>query len=168
MAGREGGRAAQVRLTGYTSGDAKWSFIHVGVTPGETYQFSDFYTSDVVTEIIVEYMTTSNTLSYLSLGDVPVAANWTEVSKSFSIPAGVKSATLYHVIKKVGSLTIDEASLMTEIGGGGGGGNGNLISNPSVETVSGNPSIPLHWDTDSWGTNTVAFSYPVTGQDGAR
>ena len=188
VAGQDGGRAAQVQITKYTDGDAKWSFNHVNVTPGATYAFSDSYKSDVPTELVIEYQTNANAFDYVSLGELPVANNWISTTKSFTAPVGVKSATVYHILKSVGTLTTDSASLTTD-------SSippvvvppvivppspvpplpvptptaGNLISNPSVETVSNtSAAIPLDWDNDFWGTNTAAFSYPIAGQDGAK
>ena len=43
----------------------------------------------------------------------------------------------------------------------------NLISNPSLETASSNPNLPLGWSKGGWGTNTRIFTYPVAAQDGA-
>ncbi len=42
----------------------------------------------------------------------------------------------------------------------------NLISNPSVETLSG--TSPLDWSRVKWGTNTVSYSVPNDGQNGSR
>ena len=45
----------------------------------------------------------------------------------------------------------------------------NLITNPGLETVDpANSSKPQGWSTGRWGTNTVVFTYPVTGIEGAR
>jgi peptidoglycan/xylan/chitin deacetylase (PgdA/CDA1 family) len=42
----------------------------------------------------------------------------------------------------------------------------NLIGNPSAETSSG--GSPSGWSSDSWGTNTTAFSYLSTGHTGTH
>lgn len=85
--GQDGVRSGKVQITAYTSGDAKWSFAHVPVVPGTMYQFSEYYQSDVTTELVIEYKNTNNVFSYVSLGNVPAAAGWTSVSKSFTAPA---------------------------------------------------------------------------------
>src|SRR5665213_2206645 len=43
----------------------------------------------------------------------------------------------------------------------------NLISNPGLET-STTPGQPDNWTTDSWGSNTAAFSYTSTGHTGSH
>lgn len=45
----------------------------------------------------------------------------------------------------------------------------NLIANPSVETVSSDPSLPQSWNKGSvWGNLTTNFSYENSGQSGNR
>lgn len=174
--GQDGVRSGQVQITGYTSGDVKWAFDRIPVIPGTTYQFSDYYKSDTATELMIEYKKIDNTLGYVSLGTVPAATDWTMVSKSFTVPAGVQGATVFHLLKSIGTLAIDTTSLSAESTGSTTtppppptSATGNIISNPSVEIASSsNTSIPLDWNTGSWGTNTATFTYPVAGQEGAK
>lgn len=184
VTGQDGARSARVQITGYASGDAKWAFSHISVTPGTAYQFSDYYQSDATTELVIEYKSTSNVLSYVSLGTLPMSAAWTSVTKTFTVPAGMQSATVFHLVRSIGTLSIDNVALSSgsAIGGTGSGTTtpptnnpplsntaGNLISNPSAEAASSMSAVlPLDWDIDSWGTNTPTFSYPVAGQDGAK
>jgi peptidoglycan/xylan/chitin deacetylase (PgdA/CDA1 family) len=42
----------------------------------------------------------------------------------------------------------------------------NLISNPSVETLSG--TSPLDWSKVKWGTNNVTYTVPNEGQNGSK
>ena len=131
VAGQNSIRGGSVGISSYTSGDVKWVFDRVAVTPGMTYQFNEFYTANTITELVIEYTKTDNTLSYISLGAVAAAANWTPVQQTFTVPVGVQSATVFHILKSIGNLTIDTASLTAQT-------NtlymtGNLISNPSVE-----------------------------------
>jgi peptidoglycan/xylan/chitin deacetylase (PgdA/CDA1 family) len=45
----------------------------------------------------------------------------------------------------------------------------NLVSNPSVETISPtNNTLPDSWLTGSWGTNTATFAYETVGHTGSR
>lgn len=46
--------------------------------------------------------------------------------------------------------------------------NNNLVSNPSVETVSSNSTLPMDWYQDSWGTLNASFSYLENGKDSNR
>lgn len=42
----------------------------------------------------------------------------------------------------------------------------NLITNPGLETAAG--AAPQSWTSNSWGTNTAAFTYDTTGRTGNR
>jgi peptidoglycan/xylan/chitin deacetylase (PgdA/CDA1 family) len=111
VAGAEGVKAAKIDMTAYTSGDAKWYFTDVPVTGGQTYTFKDQYQTSVATSIVARYTNTSGTFTYLDLGTTPASSTWQTFQTSFTVPAGMVSMTVFHLIKSVGSLTIDNASL---------------------------------------------------------
>lgn len=250
--------SALVNITSYTSGDAKWDFNPVTVSPSTQYTFSDFYKSSVATSLVAAYTSTTGAVTYQSLGStVPASSTWQPASVNFTTPANVSNVTIYHLINSVGSLQIDDASLVTtpvvvaptvnitaptnnatvsgnvtvsaNASAAAGVKNvqfmldgtalgspvttspyqttwntstalpgthtlsatvtdnngttasatpvtvtvasatGNLMPNPSVETVnSTNTKLPLGWTHGSWGTNTVSFSYLTTGHTGTR
>lgn len=78
---------------------------------------------------------------------------------------------MYHILKSIGSLTLDNVSLATGSGeptippSPPASASGNLIPNASVETADNTSSSPLGWHTDFWGTNKALFTYPIAGQD---
>ncbi len=112
VAGMNGGKATRVEMTSYTTGDAKWYPNVIPVTPGDSYNFSDWYQSNVVTEPVIDFTYNDGTHYYLGLRSAPVAANWTQYMESFQVPANAKTMTALHLIKKVGSLTVDDYSLI--------------------------------------------------------
>lgn len=108
-----GSRSLSVNTTSYTSGDAKWYFADVAVTPGQAYTYSEFYKSSVATEIDAQYTDTTGKLSYVWLNSPAAsAAAYSPVSTTFTVPANTKSVTIFHVINKVGSLQTDDFSLV--------------------------------------------------------
>ncbi|HVV39098.1 MAG TPA: polysaccharide deacetylase family protein [Candidatus Paceibacterota bacterium] len=111
VAGKGGGKAAQVLVTKYTSGDAKWYFNHVAVTPGTPYQFSEDYTATVATNITAEFKLSNGTYSYVWLGDAPASTAWKTFSVTVTPPAGAVSVSIMHALQKVGTLTTDNFSL---------------------------------------------------------
>jgi peptidoglycan/xylan/chitin deacetylase (PgdA/CDA1 family) len=112
VAGNGGGKAAQIKLTAHTNGDAKWVFAHVPVTAGTTYTFSEDYLSSVATEIDIEYKSSSGAYSYVSLASPASSANvWKNFSTTITPPSGVVSMTVMHIIEAVGSLAVDNVSL---------------------------------------------------------
>lgn len=158
--GNTGSRSVTVSLSKATSGDAKWYANPVSVTAGSTYTYSDYYKSKVTTRVVAAMTNTSGTDSYKELKTAPAASTYTGYSDSLTIPTSIKSVTIYHLIDKIGSLTIDDVSLAPA-------SNtptptptpnpANPINNPSFETSSaGNPT---GWQGDKWGTSNTTFSY---------
>lgn len=101
-------------MSEYTDGDAKWTFDRVPVSPGTTYDFSEYYKSDKPTKIAIEYEGIDGKMMYSLLGDVPASKEWTSLKKNFVPPVGVKSATVIHVIDSIGNLWIDNVSLVVD------------------------------------------------------
>ncbi|HEV2413117.1 MAG TPA: Ig-like domain-containing protein [Candidatus Saccharimonadales bacterium] len=105
-------RSVGINMTAYTSGDAKWYFNPVNVTPGATYNYSDYYQSSVTTDVMAAFINASGVTTYQDLGSA--AANpsaWTQYNASFIVPAGTQTMTVYHLISAVGTLQTDNFSL---------------------------------------------------------
>jgi peptidoglycan/xylan/chitin deacetylase (PgdA/CDA1 family) len=112
VAGASDGTAAKVQMTSYTSGDVKWVHASVPVTVGHTYAYSDKYKSDVQTTLIVEMAHTNNTMTYENYAAVPASPSaWATSNNTFTIPSGVSSVRVFHLLPSVGALTIDDAVL---------------------------------------------------------
>lgn len=107
-----GSTGAKVELTAHSSGDAKWYFEHVDASPGEEYAFSGYYRSDVPTHVNVQLIDGDGDDSYIVLGTAPASSSWRTFEAEFSVPAGTESLTIFHVIKSVGTLEIDDMSLV--------------------------------------------------------
>ncbi|HEY8886624.1 MAG TPA: polysaccharide deacetylase family protein [Candidatus Microsaccharimonas sp.] len=170
-----GARSATVALSSVTAGDVKWYADPVAVTAGDSYTYQDSYTSAVSTPVVVAMTDVSGVDSYVTLATAPAASTWAAYTASFTVPAGIKAVTVYHLLNQVGSLTIDDVSLVA--------GTAsttptdptpptttNRVANPSFETANG--TDPASWVQDSWGTNTAKFSYVTndghTGTDSAK
>jgi peptidoglycan/xylan/chitin deacetylase (PgdA/CDA1 family) len=162
-AGVEGSRGAEVSLSSRVTGDAKWAFPRVPITPGKEYQFSDHYLSNVTTHITLQYEKTDGSLSYADILNPAPSASFKQASMRFRAPSDVKSVTVFHLINTVGSLTVDRFSL-TEVPPPDAS---NLIKNPSFEGAASN-GLPEFWVRGRWGTNTAEFTFPVPGHSGAN
>jgi len=166
-AGHTGTHSVETAITSYTSGDAKWYFAPVAVAPNTTYTFSDYSQSPVATDVTVESLDASGAVTYQDLGAVAASASWQQNSMSFTTSATTKSVSIFHLIASVGTLTIDDASLLAApvvapVAG-------NMVPNPSVETTDpSNAQMPLDWTEDSWGSNTHSFSYSTNSHTGGR
>lgn len=107
--------SAQIKMTSYTSGDAKWVFTPQNVALDTQYEFSDYYESNVQTQVDAVFTMSDGTTDYEIIGYPYVASTWTEFSSKFSVPYGAQTVTIYHLIQSVGTLTIDNTSLTTYV-----------------------------------------------------
>lgn len=165
--GRTGSKSVKVQTTSYTNGDAKWSANAVTVTPGTQYVYSGYYKANVTTRFVVEYTSTTGTLTYAELATAPASpTNWAQAVRTFTPPIGTSKVRVFHLIATVGQLTIDDVSLTYETTPPP--VTSNLVPNPSVESAAGSPAQPLNWQTSKWGANNGSFSYPTTGRTGSR
>ena len=96
-AGDGGGSAAKVTITKYTSGDAKWYMNAVPVTAGTAYTISDNYSSNVATEVDMEYDTAGGVASYAQIA-LPASSGgaWATFSAQITPPAGTASMRMLH------------------------------------------------------------------------
>jgi len=111
VSGHSGDRAAHVVVSSYTDGDAKWFFDDVKVSSGKSYAFSDWYRSDTLTDVTARYTMTDGSYGYVWLGSASASSSWTSFSKTFTVPAGAVSVTVFHLIASVGRLSVDDFSI---------------------------------------------------------
>ena len=97
-------------------GDAKWYFTPVAVTPGTSYEYTHWYKSDVDSEIDVQfaYAATGTAETFDNLLTVPASPSaWSQITVTFTAPAGASTVTVFQALNKVGSVQIDDADLHT-------------------------------------------------------
>jgi peptidoglycan/xylan/chitin deacetylase (PgdA/CDA1 family) len=140
--GYGGGRAARVDLVSRTSGDVKWYFAPISIKPGTTYTFSDYAKSDVSQYITAEYELVGGTKVYKDLATPGPSSGWQKNSFSFTTPANAVKLSMFHLINKVGSLTIDEMDIR-EAGGvpSPSPTPSPLYTPPAIPTPSPSPSV---------------------------
>jgi peptidoglycan/xylan/chitin deacetylase (PgdA/CDA1 family) len=109
----DGSRYVKTQITTTGTGDAKWYPNHITGVSGQTYTFSDWYISNVASTVEVEVLLTSGSYTYLSLGSPAVSSTWKEFTKSFTLPANTKTFTVFHYIRAVGALSVDNYSVTT-------------------------------------------------------
>lgn len=162
--GSDGQQSAYVAITNYQSGDAKWYFDPVTVTPGARYTFRNDYKATVASEIVVQYLDAAGTPSYQYLGTNEATTAWKSLSYTFTAPANAVRASVFHLIAANGELWTDTFSLIEAVQVPEAAGN--LIPNAGVETPAGN--APYLWSSNSWGTLSASFAYATSGQSGSR
>lgn len=111
--GRTDSSSVSIVMSEYVDGDAEWIFEPVDIVGGGTYVFSDWYKSDVQTELLIDYTLDDGTHQYDDLLDpVAPASDWTELSRTLVAPANAVQVTIYHMIKADGTLQLDDYSLV--------------------------------------------------------
>jgi peptidoglycan/xylan/chitin deacetylase (PgdA/CDA1 family) len=152
--GHTGSRSLRTDVTALTSGDAKWYFTPVTVSPSTSYTYSYWTRSTVVTQILAEYITAAGVSTVVWLEDVPASSGvWTQRTKLLTTPSNAVKLTIYHAIPSVGTLETDDVSLTVN--------NAELLTNGTLELANG--SQPAAWANSSFGVLTSSFSYPATG-----
>ena len=166
--GHTGSYSGSINMTKYSDGDAKWMFNPIAVTAGSRYTYSDFFQATGANQVVVQFDDGASNYSYLWLASPSTNTAWTAFSSSFTVPAKVKNATVFHLIDSVGTLKLDGASLNAILPDAP-ASDGNILANPSVETAGlSNTTVPDQWNQGAWGTNTTSFSYLNTGHTGSH
>lgn len=152
-----GSRSAQVTISSFTSGDSKWYATPISVAAG-SYVYEDFYHSNVSTRVVVAMTDKSGVDTYTELAAAPASDSWIAYKGKFTVGSNVRSIAVYHLLDKVGNLSIDDVSITsdTPVQTPPSTPEGYII-NPSFEAANG--SQPASWSGDKWGTNTATFSY---------
>ncbi len=110
--GYDGGNAARVEIINYISGDRKWYFDDVTVTPGHHFTFNNWSSANVSTELDIRYKKTDGTYIYQWLKTINPNNGWQQNNATFVIPNDVISMTIFQTIQSVGWLIVDEYSLV--------------------------------------------------------
>jgi peptidoglycan/xylan/chitin deacetylase (PgdA/CDA1 family) len=111
--GYDSTRSLNVNITSYTSGDGKWAFNPITATADTQYKFSEYYESNVQTEVDAAFTLSDGTIDYQIIGLPGPATTWTNFTSEFAIPLGTQTFTIYHIVDSVGSLTTSDFSLTT-------------------------------------------------------
>lgn len=107
-----GSRAAKVEITQYTAGDAKWMFSPIFASENTVYTFSDHYLSTVPTKVFIDIGFANGSHSYIDQGTLPASMVWKEFATTFTTPLGVRNVGVYHILDRVGSLAVDDYTLV--------------------------------------------------------
>lgn len=157
--GHNSERSVKVKISSYSSGDAKWYADTVEIDDSKQYQYSDYYKSNVETWVVAAYTDANGNISYYGLDPAPASSgSWRRYDTTLSPPKDAKKLVIYHVIGQVGELSIDDIDLRVKTATTP----QVYIPNNSLEMSSG--SSPRGWLSNNWGSNTARFQYV----DGAR
>ncbi len=113
--GHTGTHSVKTEMTQYTSGDAKWYYDAQPVVAGKQYTFKDYYQSNIVTRVTIEFGMTDGTYSYMELPTAPASTAWKQYSASFTAPALAKTMTVLPVISAIGYLIVDDYQVVNYV-----------------------------------------------------
>ncbi|GAA3862224.1 hypothetical protein GCM10022381_03050 [Leifsonia kafniensis] len=176
--GHAGTRAAQLKVAGYASGDAKWlPALDLGGcsptgTPGHSYALAAWYKSTAPTQFEVYYRTGLGSWTYWTASPFfagsasYLKAAWTTPA----LPAGASGISFGLNLVSNGTLTTDDYEMYDAVApptptpppAGT-----NLVQNASLETA-GTGTTPQCWQISGFGTNTPAFSTVATAHSGTK
>lgn len=162
--GKTGSRSVKTTISSYTSGDAKWYFSPVAVTPSQTYTYSTSYKSSITSEIVVQIKDTAGNITYKWLKTAPKSAtNWAVATADVTMPANAASASVFHVISKVGYLQTDDGffGLATVTPPAPVAPTVNITSPASNTTLSGVTNISA--SAASTGSSVAGVQFKVDG-----
>lgn len=152
--GHTGSKSLYASMTTHTSGDAKWAFDPVIATPGDTYTYSNYYQSNIDTELDAQYTDTSGNITYAYLKYVPAKASWTQISTSFTTPANISKVSVVQILYSPGRLQTDDFSLVDNAGSTP--PQVSLSSPSNNATISGTQQISAA-ASDAQGLSSVQF-----------
>jgi peptidoglycan/xylan/chitin deacetylase (PgdA/CDA1 family) len=109
-----GTRSVKAEITQYTNGAAHWVTNTINVTPGQLYDYSEYYMSNTTTQVLAAFKMSDGTTKYVWLGSpFRSSTGWTKFQKQFAAPAGAVSLTMFHELYSVGWVISDDYGLNT-------------------------------------------------------
>jgi len=106
--GHTGNRSVKSEITSHTDGDAKWYFDPQPVSGGQPYRFTDWYRSNVLSQVAVMVIMQDGSAQYLGLPPAEPTRNWSRYSAKFKVPAGAVRASVFHLVNRAGYVTTDD------------------------------------------------------------
>ncbi len=108
-----GNRSVTIQMSNRSSGAAYWHTTNpLPVMGGQLYDFTDYYKSNVPTEIDADVTMKNGSTQSLYVGSPFASPNsWTKFETQFTVPANAVSIMIYHDIFSVGYLTTDDYNL---------------------------------------------------------
>ncbi|MDQ2932898.1 MAG: polysaccharide deacetylase family protein [bacterium] len=110
VTGEDGSKAAQVTISSYTSGDAKWAFSPLSLQPG-LYTYTDQFKSTVTSTVTLQLQNSNGIFTYKDLVFLSPTSEFQTIKTDFEVPPGTVQVSIFHVIKAVGTLTIDNVTI---------------------------------------------------------
>lgn len=108
----ENGRYLWTKVANYRSGEAKWQYPPIPVTPDQYFEFGSTYRSDREADILAEFELADGRRVFHNLLTVPAAGQWTTVTEPFQVPDGAKAVMVTLVSHGNGTTAVRDYSLI--------------------------------------------------------
>ncbi len=108
---QNGNRSMRIDVDKYTSGDAKWYHDAINVTAGTKYSFSNWYKSNVQTDVDVEFQLSNGSYQYVWLGGPEASSTWKQFAAEVTVPTNAVKMIVFQAISKQGWVQTDNYSL---------------------------------------------------------
>jgi peptidoglycan/xylan/chitin deacetylase (PgdA/CDA1 family) len=109
--GHTGTRSAEIQMSNYTDGDAKWYYEPQAVKAGSMLKFMDYYKSNITTSVVVMFEKADGSVVYQGLPQVSPSSEWAIYSATFEVPTGAAKMTVFHLVSANGYLIVDDYSV---------------------------------------------------------
>ncbi|HEY2004002.1 MAG TPA: polysaccharide deacetylase family protein [Candidatus Saccharimonadia bacterium] len=109
--GHTGTHSLKVTLSNYQSGTANWMYQPQPVVAGGHYLFTDWYQSNVATEVDIAVTMQDGSTQYLYMGSALKTVGWTKERLEYDMPAGAVSASVMHLLYSNGWLQTDDYAM---------------------------------------------------------
>jgi peptidoglycan/xylan/chitin deacetylase (PgdA/CDA1 family) len=154
--GQDGSKSVKAQVTSYTSGDVRWAYQDVAVSPSKEYTTSLWYKTDANAILLVATTLQNNTKIYTYLGTLANSTTtWKQSSVKFTTNAQAKSVNVYAAINKVGFIQTDNYSLTSAV-----------VTPPPTTNGFTRPIVSFDFD-DGW-KNAYNDGFPVVEQFGFK
>jgi peptidoglycan/xylan/chitin deacetylase (PgdA/CDA1 family) len=111
--GQNGSHSLYASMTTHSSGDAKWYFAPVAVSPNTTYTYSDYYKSSTWTDLLARFTDAQGNDTYQWLGGANKSTSWKKLNASVKTPSSAARMTIMHILSGTGNVQTDTFSLTT-------------------------------------------------------
>ena len=111
--GYSGTKSVGMNITAANGGEVSWSFKPVSVIAGKRYQYSCWVKSTIGAYTYTEEQHADGTYSYAAMMSAPATGNsWSYYVDAFIASSTTSAASVYFATDKVGSVMIDDCSLV--------------------------------------------------------
>lgn len=111
VAGYQSAHGLRIDVSQYSDGTADWFGPSIQVTPGNYYEFRDYYRSSTASRAVLQLKDNTGRSQYINLDSVPAASDWTLYNQRFFVPANVSEIIISHPLTQAGWLETDNYAL---------------------------------------------------------